>query len=129
MSVRQQKVSAQIRRIVSELLLRGVADPRVDEMRGLVSVTKVEVTPDLREARVYVSILTTQGTPATVFSGLKSATRSIQGAVAKALQMRSAPHLEFLLDETLKKEAELLKKIDEAMGGSARRESGAGQAT
>lgn len=112
-SVRQQKVAAQIRRIVSESLLREVGDPRVADLQGMITVTRVDVTPDLADAKVYVSILTTKGTPKTVLSGLKSATRRIQGDVAKGLPIRVAPRLSFELDESLKKEAEILRTIDQ----------------
>ena len=112
-TIRQQKVAAQIQRIVATVLLRDVADPRID---GLVSVTKVEVSPDLREVKVYLSVLGGKKTPQTVIEGIRSAGRHIQGEVASNLPMRFAPHLTYHLDETLKKQAEIFKKIDEAVG-------------
>ena len=112
-NVRQQKIASQIQRIVATVLLRDVSDPRID---GLVSVTRVAVSPDLREAKVYVSILAAKRTPVTVMKGIESAARHIQGEVAENLPLRFAPHLTFHLDETLKKEAEIFRKIDEAVG-------------
>ncbi|MCL2641646.1 MAG: 30S ribosome-binding factor RbfA [Phycisphaerales bacterium] len=109
--IRQQKVAAQIQKIVAMTLLREVADPRVD---GLISVTKVEVTPDLREAKVYLSIIANKRPTATIFEGIKSAGRHIQATVADGLPLRFAPRLTFYLDDSLKREAEILKKIDEA---------------
>lgn len=120
-SIRQKKVAAQIQRIVAIVLQREVADPRVD---GLVSVTKVEVSPDLREAKVYLSVLGGKRTPATVIEGIKSAGRHIQNEVASNLAMRFAPRLTYLLDETLKKQAEILKKISEAVGGGSANAAG-----
>ncbi len=111
-SVRQLKVASQIQRIVASVLLRDVSDPRVD---GLVSVTRVEITRDLREAKVYLSILASKKTPATVLEGIQSAGRHIQSEVAENLTMRFAPRLSFILDESLKKQAEVLKAIDETM--------------
>ena len=111
--IRQQKVAAQIQRIVANVLLREIADPRVD---GLISVTKVEVTPDLREAKVYVSILGGKRTPTTVMAGIASAGRRITGEVADKLPLQYVPRLTFHLDESLKRQADILKKIDEAMG-------------
>ena len=112
MSVRKLKIEAQIRRIVATYIQRELADPRAD---GLISVTRVEATPDFAEARIYVSIFGNKTPTPTVFAGLQSATRQIQGAVAKALPIRVAPRLEIRLDETIKKEAEILKTINEAM--------------
>jgi len=111
-SIRQKKVAAQIQRIVAVVLQRDVADPRVD---GLVSVTRVEMTPDLREGKVYLSVLGGSRTPITVLQGIKSAGRHIQSEVADGLAMRFAPRLTYMLDETLKKQAEILKTIDQAM--------------
>lgn len=110
--VRQHKIESSIRRIVAEYFQRDLNDPRAD---GLISITKVEITSDLSLARVYVSIFGNKTPTKTVFHGIESATKRIQGAVAKGLPIRSAPVLEFRLDESLKKEAEILKTINEAM--------------
>jgi ribosome-binding factor A len=112
-SIRQLKVASQIQRIVASVLQRDIADPRVD---GLVSVTRVEITRDLREAKVYLSVLAAQRTPETVIEGIRSAGRHIQAEVADELDIRFAPHLSFILDDSLKKQAEILRKIDEAVG-------------
>lgn len=111
-AVRQLKVAAQIQRIVATVLQRDVADPRID---GLVTVTRVTVSPDLREARVFLSLLGGTRTPATTLQGINSAGRHIQAEVAENLAMRFAPHLSFHLDESLKKQAEILAKIKQTM--------------
>lgn len=113
MSIRTEKIGSLIRRIVSETLLREVSDPRID---GLVSITKVEVTADLREARVYVSLLGNKNPAPTVLEGLRSATHRFHRELKEQLTMRTVPHVSFHLDESLKKEADVLRKIDEAMG-------------
>jgi ribosome-binding factor A len=109
-SVRQLKVAAQIQRIVATVLMRDVADPRID---GLVTVTRVEVTSDLREAKIFLSVLGGSRTPTTVLDGIESAGRHIQGEVAENMVMRFAPRLSFHLDDSLKKQAEILRKINE----------------
>jgi ribosome-binding factor A len=108
-SVRQKKVAAQVRRIISDVLARELADPRVT---GLITVTRVDITPDLREARVHISVMGQKGTPGTVIHGLTAATRRIQDSVKAGLPTRTSPHLEFVLDETLKKEADMFRLID-----------------
>jgi ribosome-binding factor A len=115
-SIRQLKVASQIQRLVAMILLRDVADPRID---GLVSVTKVQITPDLRDARVFLSVLGGARTPATVLVGIESAARRIQTEVAKNLALRYAPRLSFHLDESLKKQAAILKQIDAAVHENA----------
>ena len=111
-AVRQLKVASQIQRIVATVLLRDVADPRVD---GLVTVTRVQVSPDLREAKVFLSLLGGTRTDATTLQGIKSASRHIQAEVADGLPMRYVPRLTFHLDESLKKQAEILQKIKETI--------------
>lgn len=121
MSVRQQKVASQIKRAVSLVLAREMGDPRLN---ALITVTGVEVTPDLREARVRVSILQLGGPPpATIIQGLHSASGRIQGEVAESLPLRHAPRLTFELDGSLKKQAEILQKLDAQAAERAGRES------
>ena len=110
MSIRQQKIESQVRRLVSEAILRDLSDPRI---RGLLSVTRVQVSPDLREARVYISILSDRS-ESTVMSGLISARGVIQKHVANGMKIRYAPRLSFLLDESLKRQAEVLEALDSA---------------
>lgn len=112
MSIRQQKVESQVRRLVSEAILRELSDPRVN---GLLSVTRVSVSPDLREARVYISVLSDRP-ESTVMSGLVSARGVIQKHVADGMKIRYAPRISFLLDESLKRQAEVLKALDAASG-------------
>jgi ribosome-binding factor A len=111
-SVRQNKVAAQIQKIVAGAIQRDVADPRVD---GLVSVTKVDVTPDLREAKVWLSIIAAKRPDATVLAGIRSAGRRIQSEIADNLPLRHIPRITYEIDDTLKKQAEILQKINEAM--------------
>jgi ribosome-binding factor A len=114
-------VGSQIQRIVATVLLRDVGDPRVD---GMISVTRVDVTPDLREAKVFLSVMGGKRPAATVLQGVKSAGRHIQGEVGEGLALRYVPRLTFVLDESLKKQAEILKTIDEAMGRGGSGENG-----
>jgi ribosome-binding factor A len=111
-SVRQQKVEAQIQRLVADYIQRELADPRAS---GLITVTRVEISPDLLYANVYVSIFGNRTPTPTVFAAMTSATRQIQQFVAKGLPIRTAPRLTIHLDEKLKKEADILKTIDKAM--------------
>jgi ribosome-binding factor A len=101
MSDRTAQVANVIRAEVQQVLSRGINDPRV---RGLISVTKVDVTADLAEARVFVSILPEQHTELTMH-GLKSAAGHIQREIAPSITMKRMPRLSFRLDDSLKKQA------------------------
>jgi ribosome-binding factor A len=125
MNVRNLKIAAQIKRLVSIVLSRGVGDPRVD---GLISVTYVKLSPDLREAKVGLSIMGATAPDKTVLAGIVSAGRHLQHEVADGLAMRTAPRLSFELDESLKREAEILKLVKEANATSGNESPRAGAA-
>lgn len=90
--------------------MRGLSDPRV---RGLVSVTKVSVDPDLAEARIFVSVLPAERAKLTL-EGLQSAAIRVQRRMREDLPLRRVPHLRFVLDESLKKAA----SMERALGGA-----------
>ena len=119
MAQRTEQIASVIRHAVQRVLSRGVNDPRV---RGLVSVTRVEVTPDLADARVYVSILPAEHSELTMH-GLRSAAKHVQGEIAGEVSARRMPRLDFRLDESLKKQAEIDAAIGRAAGTHGRDES------
>lgn len=110
MSHRIAQVESTLKRAISEVLQRRISDPRIE---GLISITRIQISPDLHDAYVYVSILP-QEKQKKVIAGLRHATRHIQSLVRKAVAMRTVPHLEFRLDETLKREADVLGAIHRA---------------
>lgn len=120
MSHRKQQVESALRRAISTVLAQKLSDPRI---RGLVSVTGVDVSPDLRNANVLVSVMPEEFEKRTI-AGLRHAAIHIHALVCKAVDMRIVPHLEFKLDKTLKREAGVLAAIHRAMA----RETPAGAA-
>ncbi len=114
MTIRQQQIESTLKRTLSEVISRRLADPRI---RGLVSITRVEVTNDLKDAHVYVSVLPAQYEKRAV-AGLNSAAGHIHRLARDSVALKTTPHFEFRLDESLKKQAAVLESIDQA----ARRE-------
>ncbi len=115
MSQRKLQIESLLKRAVATVIQRGLADPRI---RGLISVTQVDVSPDLHNATVYVSIVPVENEALTMH-GLRDATRHIQKSVNKQLAMRVVPHLLFKVDRKLKKQAEVYAAIHEAMQRTA----------
>jgi len=107
MSVRQKQVASALHRAISEALVREMQDPRI---KGMVSVTQVEVTADLHDANVLISVLPEQYASRTL-RGLQHAAGHLQTVVNRAMRMRRVPRLHFKLDPSLKKQAELLEAI------------------
>jgi ribosome-binding factor A len=101
MSQRLEQLGSVIHIAVQRVITRGLNDPRV---RGLISVTKVDVTPDLAEARVFVSVLPAEHSELTMH-GLRNAARHIQSEIADEVVARRLPRLSFHLDESLKRQA------------------------
>jgi ribosome-binding factor A len=90
-----RRVNEAVREIVSARIAGGLGDPRI----GFVTVTGVETAPDLRHARVYVSVLGDDDERAATLAGLDSAHGVMQQDLARALRMKHTPTLEFLFDE------------------------------
>jgi len=112
MTHRVEKVESTLQREIAEVLQKHISDPRIAE--GMVSITRVKVSPDLREAAVYVSILP-EGKQKLVTSGLQHAAARIRRLVGKSVQMRTLPQLTFRLDESLKTQARVHGAIHQAM--------------
>ena len=96
-------------------LIRGLKDPRV---QGMISVTGVETTPDLRYARVYISVLE-KDTTAEVLKGLKSAGGYLRREIGSALQLRYTPELQFVEDTSIETGArmfQLLRSLEKTEG-------------
>ena len=94
---RADRVAEGIREVVAHFLTEGVKDPRVV---GLVTVTGVDVTRDLRHARVYVTVLGDEAAHRSTLEGLASLAGHLRPLVARALRLRLAPEIEFRRDET-----------------------------
>lgn len=107
MSHRKEQLESSLKRAVSAVLQRQLADPRVS---GLVTVTRVAAGEDLRDATVFISVLPQKHESRAIY-GLKHAAGHIQSLVADHVRMRSVPHLEFKLDRSIKTQARTLAAI------------------
>ena len=106
-SIRPDRIGSLLARILQERIVRGFADPRI---RGMVSVTAVEVSPDLRSALVRVSVLPASDGPRTL-GGLRSVAGLLRRTVRDETSMRRVPDLDFRLDDSLKRDAALDEAI------------------
>jgi len=87
-----------MREEIATFLANDVKDPRI---MGLVTVTAVEVTRDLRHAKVFVSVLGSESQRAATFDGLAGVAAHLRGRVGRALRLRVAPEIEFRNDESV----------------------------
>jgi ribosome-binding factor A len=93
---RMRRVDEAIRQVLADALAGDLADPRV----GFITVTDVKTNPDLRAARVFVSVLGEEDARADSLAGLRSANGLLQGRIASELRLRRTPALEFVYDPT-----------------------------
>ncbi|HJB57223.1 MAG TPA: 30S ribosome-binding factor RbfA [Candidatus Flavonifractor intestinipullorum] len=100
------RINEEIQRELSALI-RTVKDPRV---HGLVSLTAVETTPDLRYAKVYVSVLDSSDVKEVV-KGLKSASGYLRRELGRALSLRYTPELQFVADDSIHQGAHILSML------------------
>jgi ribosome-binding factor A len=115
MSRRTERLQDQIRTDISELLQREATDPRLSN-GAMISITEVEVTEDLRYAKVYVSILGSEQQVREAFAGVQHAAGFLRHELARRLVARRVPELSFQLDPSVAGGAhilELLKQIEE----------------
>jgi len=99
---RMRRVDEAVHQVIGDAISGGLKDPRI----GFLTVTDVRTTPDLRHARVYVSVLGKGGEAATepereaTLEGLRSAHGFLQGRLASELRLKRTPTLEFVYDDT-----------------------------
>jgi len=104
-----RRVNEAVREVVSARLLEGLRDPRI----GFVTVTSVDTSPDLRHARVYVSVLGSDEERTETMAGLESAHGVLQQAVAHELRMKNTPTLQFVFDESINTGMRISELLDE----------------
>ena len=92
-----RRVNEAVREVVSARIAGGLGDPRI----GFVTVTAVETTPDLRQARVFVSVLGGEEERVDTLAGLDSAHGLMQQDLARELRMKRTPTLKFVFDESI----------------------------
>jgi ribosome-binding factor A len=105
-----RRVDEAIRHVVGDALARDIKDPRV----GFVTVTDVKTSPDLRHARVYVSVLGGAVERESTLAGLRSAHSFVQARIASELHLKNTPTLDFVLDDTPERAARLGEILDRA---------------
>ena len=107
-SNRINRINEEIQKELSSLL-RTVKDPRVQDV--MISITRVETTPDLRYTKVYVSFLQ-ENKVADAMAGLRSAAGFLRRQLAQNLQLRYAPEIQWALDDSITYGAKMLELIN-----------------
>lgn len=107
-SIRLEKINSLLREEIGSIIQRDLKDPRI----GFVSILEVRTSPDLREARVFVSVFAEEEDKRKTIKGLKSASGFIHNEIKDRLRLRHIPNIIFELDDSIEKGAHILELID-----------------
>ena len=118
---RQEKVARVVKEAVSDAIANHLNDPRIE---AFVSVTRVDMAPDLRNADVYLSIFGKNDTAQNrTFTAISHAKKRIQSMVAGRMQSKFCPVLHLYMDEKFKKTLEIMKLIEQTVNKQEKKDS------
>ena len=113
-SIKNTRVNAEVLRELSNILRDGIKDPRVAPMT---SVVAVEVAPDLKTCKAYISVLGDEKTQQDTIAGLQSAEGYIRRELARRVNLRNTPEIRFIVDQSIEYGVNISRKIDEVTRG------------
>ena len=108
-TARMRRVNEAIREILGDAITTDLKDPRI----GFVTVTDVDTSPDLRAARVYVSVLGSEEEREASLAGLRSSHGVLQSKIASGMRMKRTPTLTFEYDESVERGDRITRLLDE----------------
>ena len=109
-STKNQRVNQEVLRELSDIIRTEIKDPRIAPMT---SVVNVEVAPDLKTCKAYISVLGDEQAQKDTIEGLKSAQGFIRRELAHSVNLRNTPDIRFILDQSIEYGVNMSKKIDE----------------
>ncbi|MGN0306296.1 MAG: 30S ribosome-binding factor RbfA [Lachnospiraceae bacterium] len=113
-SIKNTRVNTEVQRTLAEIIRGEIKDPRISP---LTSVVAVEVAPDLKHCKVYISVLGDEQAGKDTLAGLQSAEGFIKSRLARIINLRNTPQLHFVLDESIAYGVDMSRKIDEIVKG------------
>ena len=109
-SIKNTRINGEVQRELSNIIRGEIKDPRINP---LTSVVAVEVAPDLKTCKAYISVLGDEESQAKTLAGLKSAEGFIRSKLAKTVNLRNTPEIRFVLDQSIEYGVKMSKMIDE----------------
>ena len=109
-SIKNTRINGEVQRELANIIRGEIKDPRINP---LTSVVAVEVAPDLKTCKAYISVLGDEESQAKTLAGLKSAEGFIRSKLAKTVNLRNTPEIRFVLDQSIEYGVKMSKMIDE----------------
>ena len=116
-SVKSSRVNSEVQREIAELIRSEIKDPRISPMT---SVTKVDVTTDLKYCKVYISVFGDESSKDDTLAGLKKASGFIRSQLAKRINLRNTPELTFIYDDSMEYGMYMSNLIDKVASEDAK---------
>ena len=114
-SVKNTRINGEVQKVLAEVIRGEIKDPRISP---LTSVVAVEVAPDLKSCKAWISVLGGEEAREATLQGLKSAEGFIRSRLAKTINLRNTPNITFVMDQSIEYGVNMSRKIDEVMGSS-----------
>ncbi len=112
-SIKNTRINGEVLRELSNIIRSEIKDPRINPMT---SVVAVNVSPDLKTCKAYISVLGDEKSQADTMKGLNSAEGYIRTKLAKSVNLRNTPEITFVLDQSIEYGVNMSKLIDEVNG-------------
>ena len=109
-SVKNTRINSEVQKELSRIISRGIKDPRISPMTSVVSV---EVAPDLKTCKAYISVLGDEQAQKDTIAGLCSAEGYIRRELARTVNLRNTPQITFVADQSIEYGIRMSKLIDE----------------
>lgn len=111
-SIKNTRINGEVQRVLAEIIRGEIKDPRISP---LTSVVAVEVAPDLKSCKAWISVLGDEEARTATYQGLKSAEGFIKSKLAKEINLRNTPAITFIMDQSIEYGVTMSKKIDDVM--------------
>ena len=109
-NIKNTRINGEVQRELSRIISREVKDPRIAPMT---SVVTVEVAPDLKQCKAYISVLGDKEAQENTIAGLKSSAGFIRRELAHSINLRNTPEIIFILDQSIEYGVSMSRRIDE----------------
>lgn len=118
-SIKNTRINGEVLKELSKIIQNEIKDPRIAPMT---SVVAVEVAPDLKTCRAYISVLGNEEAAQNTLAGLRSAEGYIRRQLARTVNLRNTPEIRFILDQSIEYGVNMTKLIDDVVGTEKRDE-------
>ena len=109
-SVKNTRINGEVHKVLAEIIRGEIKDPRINPMTSVVSV---EVAPDLKTCKAWISVLGNEQSQKDTLQGLKSAEDYIRNQLARKINLRNTPEIRFILDQSIEYGVNMSKRIDD----------------